>query len=598
MPTGGGKSLTFQVPGLLLEGLTIVVTPLVALMKDQTDNLKRRHIQAVYFHSGQTIQERKRAWERLINNRAKFIYIAPERLKSKTFLNEIRSMRVSLIVVDEAHCISQWGYDFRPAYLTITQLRRMFPSAPLLALTATAPPAVRKDIMDRLEFRSDSNQYAMSFRRDNISYVVRDSQAKLSEILHILSRTQGSSIIYVRSRRKSKEIAEYLNNAGIGATFYHAGLDISEKETRQNSWINGEIRVIVATNAFGMGIDKPDVRLVIHYSMPPSLEEYYQEAGRAGRDGKPSFAVLLTAKQDKGTLRRNLTRQFPPREVVRNTYTRLCVFLGKAVGEGYNTINDFDPEKFAVTYGIEPYTVRASLGLLEKAGYIEFVEDSENSSRLMVTVEREELYNVKLHSEVNDRLLVAILRRYPGLFSDFVFISETTLCYETGLDSQTVYNALLELSRMKIIHYVPRRRTPSVIFTTAREEERYILIGKEIYEKRKEILSDRIERMIDYGFSSDGCRVERMLEYMGEESGEACGKCDICRDNRKARCTKEREESVKSRLLEMLDSQKNGLTLHQIQTLFGEDYRIASDLLRMLAEEEMVTFAEDRWRKT
>lgn len=594
MPTGGGKSITFQVPGMMLEGFTIVVSPLIALMKDQIDNLKARRIPAVYFHSGMTRKESNMAWEKIRNKKTKFIYIAPERLKNKTFIFEIFRLKVNLIVVDEAHCISQWGFDFRPAYLNIKELRKLFPDAPVLALTATAPPRVVKDICSQLEFREGYNVFRMSFKRDNINYLVRDSQSKLTDILHILSRTSGSSIIYVRSRKKTREISEYLNNAGIRATYYHAGLPPDMKETHQEQWMKGEARVVVATNAFGMGIDKPDVRVVIHYQMPPSLEEYYQEAGRAGRDGLTSYAVLLTENKDKGTLRRNLTIQFPEREVIKRIYTRICVFLHKAIGEGYNTIEEFNFEKFCETYRLNQATAMAAIKLLQQAGYIEYVDEFENSSRLIVTVTREDLYYEKISSPTSEKVLTAVLRRYPGLFTDYVPINEYLLSRDSGLPQETVYQSLVELSKGKIIHYIPRKRTPYIAFPTSMEEEKYIQIGKAIYEERMEILRQRIESMIDYAFSSETCRVGRMLHYFGEDNPDDCLKCDVCRSNNK-RSDRKNVKNIRENILKMLTETAGGLTLPMIESEFGSRYEEAVEILRQLTDSDYLTLKDGVW---
>lgn len=595
MPTGGGKSITFQVAGLMLGGLTIVVTPLISLMKDQTDNLRRRHIEAVFFHSGMTFKEQRHAWERIVNNKAKFLYIAPERLGNETFMADIRNLPVNLIVVDEAHCISQWGYDFRPSYLKISKLRKEFENAPVLALTATATPDVAKDICRQLQFREDFKFFKMSFSRKNISYLVRRPEAKLSEILQILRKTEGCGIIYVRSRKKTKEIAEYLSNAGISATNYHAGLDYEEKENRQNLWHKDKVRIMVATNAFGMGIDKPDVRLVIHYDLPPSLEEYYQEAGRAGRDGKPSYAVLLASKVDQANLRRRLTLAYPERKVIKNIYTRACVFMHKAIGEGYGSINEFDIEKFCEVYKLNRETVKSSMKILGQAGYLEFSEEHENSSRLMIIMEREELYNYKFPNQRTEKVLVSIMRRYPGLFTDYVFINERKIAEMNSQNENDIYETLLELSRIKVIHYVPRKRSPYIYMPTSMEEEKYIEIGKSIYENRKEIEKARIERIIDYAFSDSECRVRRMLDYFGEENKTDCLTCDVCRAKRKQTDANERIKERYLKLAELLGANPNGLTLPMLRLHFPNDFSETLQLLRRMAAEGEVELADNIW---
>lgn len=584
MPTGGGKSITFQVPGMAFEsGLTLIVTPLISLMKDQVDNLKRRGIKAVMLNSGMTTREIRVAWESLTNGRARFLYVSPEKLRNANFLDELRRLPVRLIVVDEAHCISQWGYDFRPSYLKIAQLRKVHPDVAVLALTATATPEVADDIESRLEFRPGSRRFKMSFVRDNISYLVRESENKMHDILHILTRTAGCAIVYVRSRRKTREIAEFLTVSGISADYYHAGLSYESKTDRQTRWQRDEIRVMVATNAFGMGIDKPDVRTVVHCDFPPSLEEYYQEAGRAGRDGKTSYAVLLVARSDKGTLRRKLTQTFPAREDIRRIYERACNFMHLAIGEGYGRLVEFDFVLFCETFHMQPRQVLAALHLLSQAGYLDYIEETESNSRVIMTVDREELYHTGA-SDVADRVLACVLRLYPGLFSDYVQINEGKICRETGLDQETVYNALLELNRLKIMVYVPRRRTPFISVTTAREEARYVEIGRSIYEDRHKVMSERIEAMIDYAYNDSTCRVNRMLAYFGEENGCDCGKCDVCRRRRKSDSHVSKEEMVK-RVWQLMQMHPAGLTQTIIEKKFTPLDRLAADALRFLVDE-------------
>ena len=584
MPTGGGKSLTFQVPGMAFEsGLTIVVTPLISLMKDQVDNLKRRGITAVMLNSGMTTRETRLAWERLCNGRARFLYVSPEKLRNSYFLDELRRLPVRLIVVDEAHCISQWGYDFRPSYLKIADLRKLHPSVPVLALTATATPLVADDIMHNLDFHRNSRKFKMSFSRDNISYLVRLSENKFYDIFHILSRTEGTGIVYVRSRRKTKEISEFLTASGISAEYYHAGLSYETKVERQNAWQHGSVRIMVATNAFGMGIDKPDVRIVVHADFPPSLEEYYQEAGRAGRDGKKSYAVLLVSKNDKSALRRKLSLSFPDRKDIRRIYEMACNFMNLAIGEGYERLIEFDFELFCETFHIQRQQAIAAFHLLSQAGYLDYIEETESNSRVMITVDREELYGIHTSTEA-DSTLQCVLRQYPGLFADYVKINEGIISRETGLDHESVYNALLELNRQKILSYVPRRRTPFIFVPTSREESRYVEIKKSIYEDRFKIMSDRIEAMIDYAYCDDGCRVSRMLEYFGEEKACECGKCDICRGKKKSESHVSKEEMIR-RVWKYMQMYPAGVTQTILEQNFTPDDRLAGDALRYLVEE-------------
>lgn len=590
MPTGGGKSITFQVPALLLPGVTIVVTPLISLMKDQVDNLKRRRIKAVYLHSGMTMREKKVATEKVVNGNAKLLYVSPERLRSPRFIQELRLIKVSMIVVDEAHCISQWGYDFRPAYLNIKALRKLCPEVPLLALTATATPQVEQDILVQLEMEGAA-VFRKSFSRPNLNYIVRTAESKMYEVFHILSRTRGSAIVYVRSRKRTREIAEYLSASGIPATFYHAGLENELKSERQTSWQRGEIRVMVATNAFGMGIDKPDVRVVIHYDMPPSLEEYYQEAGRAGRDGLLSYVVLLTAKADAGVLRRKVTESFPPREEIKKVYERVCNYLKVALEEGYEKLAEFDVDRFCETFGYQRKRCLASLHLLGQAGYLEYMEETDRKSRVMILLTREELYHLEGLSADAEKVLARLLRLYTGLFAEYAAIDEIVLTRELGMDTKRIYQALLELSRAKVLHYIPKSSSPLMYFPTSREELQYIQIGKRIYEDRKEILVRRTEAMIDYAFSTGKCREKILLEYFGETDGGDCGCCDVCRTYRKDN-DGARGEKIIGRLTSYLQAHPNGVDVRILERDMRLPARELAEYLAFLSGEGFVAIRE------
>lgn len=532
MPTGGGKSLTFQVPTMAIDGMALVVTPIISLMKDQVDRLRALRIKATYLYAGLTRSEVNRTYEKCLYGNCKFLYVSPERLQSQAFLEHLRQMPVKLIVVDEAHCISQWGYDFRPSFLRIVQVRKLFPGVPVLALTATATPVVVEDIQRCLEFK-EHNVFSMSFARSNLSYVVRHTEEKLTELVHILRSVPGTAIVYVRSRKRTKQISDELNRAGIHADYYHAGLYVEDKQDKQDKWTRDECRVMVATNAFGMGIDKPNVRLVVHIDVPNSLEEYYQEAGRAGRDGKRSYAVMLVKHTDQRILRRHVTEAFPDKDYIRRVYELVGNFLGVSIGEGFQQMFDFNFNLFCRTYDLPILSTHNALKILTQSGYIEFVEEIETQSRVMIHARKDELYDLETVTPGADQVLQAILRLYTGLFADYVFINEDVIALRTGLDQETIYKSLLELTRMHILHYVPRKRTPYIIYTTSREEPKHVLIPRAVYEDLRQRMTDRIEAVINYAYAGMGCRERMLLGYFGEKSGQECGHCDLCIDRRK-----------------------------------------------------------------
>ena len=548
LPTGGGKSITFQVPTMLLPGLTVVVTPLISLMKDQVDNLRQRDIRAVHFHSGLTRRETELNLTRCRLGKAKLAYLSPERLQNDSFMAELRTMTVSLIVVDEAHCISQWGYDFRPSYLKVVRLRETVgEEVPILALTASATPEVTADIMRALRFR-EPKVYARSFTRDNLSYIVRYADFKENTLLRVLRATTGCGIVYVRSRRRCREIADLLRREGISAEFYHAGLDPEEKDLRQNLWKEDSVRIMVATNAFGMGIDKPDVRTVVHYDLPSSLEEYYQEAGRAGRDGRESFAVVITSPRDKATLSRRLSESFPDKEFIRHIYELAGNFLGVAVGEGYGMLYEFNFDLFCRTYSLPPAPTRSALTLLSRAGYFEYIDETTSRSRLMVIMRKDQLYDLELTPDAEE-VFQCVLRNYTGLFADYVYISELVIARSTCLSSERVYQALLYLGRIHAVHYVPRRTTPYIYYSTSRELPKHVIMPLEVYERQRERMALRLEAMKSFAFNTSECRVRGMLRYFGESDAQDCGKCDVCRSRRKSADTPETTRSLRESIV-------------------------------------------------
>lgn len=528
MPTGGGKSITFQVPALAQPGLCLVITPLIALMKDQVRNLRDRGIKALAVYSGMTREELVVALENCIFGDYKFLYISPERLDTDIFRAKLRNMKINMITVDESHCISQWGYDFRPAYLKISEIRELLPTVPVLALTATATPEVVKDIQTKLGFREDSRIFRMSFERKNLAYIVRNTESKQEELLHILNSVSGSAIVYTRNRKRTREVAELLVNNEITATFYHAGLNNDVKDQRQRSWLSGESRVMVATNAFGMGIDKPDVRLVIHVDLPDSPEAYFQEAGRAGRDGQKAYAVLLYAKSDKATLSKRITDTFPDKEYIRKVYEDVNYYFQMAMGDGLGCTFAFNLDEFCRNFKHFPVQADSALKILTRAGYLEYTDEQDNASRILFTIHRDELYKLRETDPETEKLINVILRSYTGLFTDYAYINEDSLAIRSGLTRQRIYEILLMLTRRHILHYIPRKKTPYIIYTRERQEAGRLAITRDIYEERKESYITRIKAMTEYATAEDKCRSRMLLRYFGEKNEHNCGLCDVC----------------------------------------------------------------------
>ena len=531
MPTGGGKSITFQVPALAQEGVCIVITPLIALMKDQVLHLKERGILADAIYADKSRSEILQTLDNTIFGGVKILYVSPERLASEMFQTKLRHIHVSFITVDEAHCISQWGYDFRPSYLQIADIREMKPGVPILALTATATPEVVEDIQEKLHF-SEKNVFKMSFERKNLAYVVREAEDKQNEMIHILQSVGGSAIIYARSRKRTKEMAQLLSQQGITATFYHAGLDPDVKDQRQKAWQKDEVRVMCATNAFGMGIDKPDVRMVIHIDCPDSLEAYFQEAGRAGRDGQKSYAVLLYNKHDELKLSKRVEDTFPQKELIQDIYEHLAYFYQIGVGSGQGKTFEFDIEKFCVTYKYFPTKVDAALRILERSGYLHYEDNPDGKARVMFLLGRNDLYLLDQLSPSQDAVVTALLRSYGSLFVDLTYIDEAMIARQAELTIQQVYFALKSLAARHIIKFIPRRKIPFITYTRDRVDGDKVVIPKEVWESRREQYEKRIKSMIHYAKNDEECRSKQLLAYFGEENDNECKQCDVCLANR------------------------------------------------------------------
>lgn len=526
MPTGGGKSIAFQVPALAMRGVCIVFTPLISLMKDQVEGLHRRGIKAEFINSTMKHEKALTVLDNCIFGAYKFLYVSPERLSSELFLNKLRRIEVSFITVDEAHCICQWGYDFRPSYLQVADIRDFFPQCPVLALTATATPDVVRDIQQRLRFR-ECNVLQMSFARKNLAYIVQKKDYILDGIIRALQTIPGSCIIYTRSRRSCRELAQQLNEMGQKATFYHAGLLGIEKNEHQERWRRGEVRIMVATSAFGMGIDKPDVRLVLHADIPDSIEAYFQEAGRAGRDGEKAYAMLLTDGSERRRAASRLSQQFPALDYVRGVYELLGCFLNIAVGDGMNVTREFNFDQFCRIYGYFPTALLGALDLLDKAGYIVYRSEDEAFTRLRIDVSRAELFRALTPSE--QRLFLSILRNYGGIFVGYVYISEDYLSGDTGLSADGMYQIFQRLSKLHLISHIPRRHMPRITFRQRRVDKEEVRLPSQIYQDRRKCYEQRADAMLQYASADAGCCRSRMLlHYFGEEAGQDCGICDVC----------------------------------------------------------------------
>ncbi len=555
MPTGGGKSITFQVPALAQEGVCLVITPLIALMKDQVSHLRQRGIRAAAIHSDMTHSAILQALDNCVYGGTQILYVSPERLHSELFQAKFRHMKVSFITVDEAHCISQWGYDFRPSYLHIAEIRQLKPEIPVLALTATATKEVVEDIQEQLRFK-EKNVFRMSFERKNLAYVVRKATDKPSELRHILNSVNGSAIVYARSRKRTKETAEWLMSQGISATYYHAGLDVDVKDRHQQAWVNDEKRVMVATNAFGMGIDKPDVRLVIHVDSPDSLEAYFQEAGRAGRDGKKAYAVLLYDSSDARKLSKRVAQTYPEKEYIRDVYEHLAYFFQVGTGTGRGRTFEFSIDKFCVTYKYFPVLVNSALQILERAGYIHYEADPDNSARILFLLERNDLYFLENTTRETEAVITALLRLYGGLFTDYVYIDEGFVANEAGLTQPQVYMVLKELSKRHIVDFIPRRRIPYITYTREREDGDRVIIPQSVYEERRTQYIKRIQAMLDYANNDHVCRSRQLLDYFGEECWQDCRQCDVCVTHQGNMLNEGRTRLYRQQIKDMLGDRK------------------------------------------
>ena len=605
MPTGGGKSITFQVPALAMHGVCVVITPLIALMKDQVAHLRHIGIQAAAIYSSMSHEEIITTLENAVFGGVKILYVSPERIGSSLFQKKLSHMHVSFITVDEAHCISQWGYDFRPSYLEIRNLRKLKPQAPVLALTATATPEVIEDIQRQLDFQRPAgnhqhpspddhhpgfNVFRMSYERKNLAYIVRRATDKDEQLLHILQSVEGCAIVYVRSRKRTKEIADLLNQNGITALNYNAGLDAEVRDERQEQWQNDQVRVMVATNAFGMGIDKSDVRLVIHMDCPDSLEAYFQEAGRAGRDGQKSYAVLLYNDHDRAKLTKRISDTFPEKDYINKVYEHLAYFYQLAVGDGYGLTKDFDIDLFCRSFKHFPLQVDSSLKILSRAGYLAYDENNDNNARVHILLSRNQLDRLNDLSENQNKVITTLLRNYGGLFTDYCFINEMLLAHQTGLTQPQIYMILKNLSDRHILHFIPHRKVPSITYLQRREETERIVIPPTVYEERKAQYGKRIEAVIQYANDDSVCRSRQLLRYFGETRSQDCGQCDVCLSHKNETDTEDGLAKAKERILHLLSDRQP----HLITDIYN--LKLPSDLLdKALADlinEEQIQFED------
>lgn len=586
MPTGGGKSITYQVSALTMEGMCIVITPLIALMKDQVEDLKKRGLPAEAVYTGMTPERVESAINKSIYGKVKFLYISPERLASEHFRAKLKMMNIRLFAVDEAHCISQWGYDFRPSYLRIAEIREFFPAAPVLALTATATPDVVEDIQNQLHFKQH-HVLSKSFRRDNISYVVRNVQDKLGELHKILSKLQASAIVYVRKRATTEELAHFLCSKGISSDFYHAGLSSLQREKKQENWKSGAVPVVVATNAFGMGIDKPDVRIVVHFDIPDSPEAYFQEAGRAGRDGKRAYAVLLSSQAALAAMKTRITKGFPEKNYIRDVYQSLANYFQLEEGDGEGKAYEFDTDTFVRNFKLDYVRVMSAIKVLQVASYLECTTDINSRSRLSFLIQRDRLYAVNLGGAFLDQLVELVLRTYSGIFVQYALISEQYLADKLGVGRQDVYEGLLSLAKRKIISYVPGNDRPYIIYNQPRMPVSYLSITKEAYEDRKRVYATKINRMAAYIEEPEQCRQLFLMEYFGQKEREACGICDVCL--RKKKDSRQPDRKLVDRaIIEALE--KGNKEIRNLANAFDYPPELVIERIRLLLDDGVIRY--------
>ena len=585
LPTGGGKSIIFQVPALLNEGMCLVITPLIALMKDQVENLKKQKIKAAAIYSGMTYHEIDIILNNCIYGAYKFLYVSPERLSTDIFLARIEKMNINLLVVDEAHCISQWGYDFRPAYLKIAEIRKHLPGVPVLALTATATHEVAKDIQQQLHFKEE-NIFRKSFERKNLIYFVRETEDKLKDLLKVVKSIKGSGIVYVRNRKKTKEIANFLQQSKVSADYFHAGLDPKLKDYKQTAWKNGRIRIIVSTNAFGMGIDKANVRFVIHVDLPDSPEAYYQEAGRAGRDGKNAFAILLYHKSDNAKLKKRISDSFPEKDFIRRVYEALGNYYEIPEGAGKGRMLDFKIGDFISKFNLPALQTYNAIKLLQNEGYLELSEEFFTNSKLMFIVQQTDLYKLQVANKSMDIFIKTILRTYGGLFSSYVSIDENYIAKQLKTKVEVIYEFLQQLDKLKIVKYIPQRKIPFITWIEERLEQKNLRISKENYENRKENFAKRIDAILHYASSKTKCRSQILLEYFDEKNPNRCGQCDVCRDRNKLELSKYEFDLILEAVKPKLESQEMSLSELLENCQFNEDKLLK--VISWLAENEKI----------